>query len=65
MNRILPTLKKHDPFATRYMDITETSHNTSSSTFSFGPEYLMKVDSSYSLFISRYFNPSNNNRMKS
>ena len=43
MNRILPTLKKHDPFATRYMDITETSHNTSSSTFSFGPEYLMNV----------------------
>ena len=43
MNRILPTLKKHDPFATRYMDITETPHDSSSSTFSFGPEYLMNV----------------------
>lgn len=43
MNRILPTLKKHDPFATRYMDITETPRDSSSSTFSFGPEYLMNV----------------------
>ena len=43
MNRILPNLKKHDPFATRYMQITETPRDTSSATFSFGPDYLMKL----------------------
>ena len=55
MNRILPTLKKHDPFATRYMDITETPRDSSSSTFSFGPEYLMNV---VILTLSSFIDPS-------
>lgn len=43
MNRLNQSPKKHDPFATRYIEITENKREESYRKFTYGPATLMKV----------------------